>query len=56
MSRVALTLRLDETDHEELRRLSFEYRIPISEILRRAVHSLLSSDDERDFLLSEADA
>lgn len=50
--RVALTLRLDVEDHEVLRRLSFGYRLPISEVIRRAVHAMVSSAEEQAFLLA----
>lgn len=49
--RVAMTLRIDRGDHELLRQLSFEYRLPISEIIRRATHLLLSSPTDQGFLL-----
>lgn len=49
--RVVITLRLDREDHEALRHIAFERRMPISEIVRRAVHGLVSSVEDQDFLL-----
>ncbi len=51
--RVAMTLRIPREDHEQLRRISFERRMPINELVRRAVHALLSSEEEQAFLLGE---
>lgn len=53
--RVAMTLRLPAEDHEQLRRISFERRTPINEIVRRAVHALVSSAEEQGFLLDDID-
>ena len=53
--RVAMTLRLPAEDHEQLRRISFERRTPINEIVRRAVHALVSSIEEQGFLLDGID-
>ena len=50
--RVAMTLRLPREDHEALRRISFDRRMPINEIVRRAVHGLVSSVEDQDFLLN----
>ena len=52
---VALTLRLPAEDHEQLRRISFERCTPINEIVRRAVHALVSSTEEQGFLLDDID-
>ena len=53
--RVAMTLRLPAEDREQLRRISFERRMPINEIVRRAVHALVSSTEEQEFLLDDID-
>lgn len=53
MDRHAMVVRLDRSDHEALRRLSFDRRMPMSELVRRAVHVLVSRADEQAFLLDE---
>lgn len=50
-----MVVRLDRADHVELRRIAFERRMPMSEIVRRAVHALVSSGEEQDFLLNPPD-
>lgn len=40
----AMTLRLPGPMHEDLRRRSFETRVPMNALVRRAVHLMLTSD------------
>lgn len=53
--RVAMMVRLDAEDHALLRRIAFDRRLSMNEIVRRAVHSVVSAPEEQDFLLAPAD-
>lgn len=48
MSMKAMTLRLDETTHERLRREAFEQNVSISDLVREAIQEHITGWDRDD--------
>lgn len=56
MTRKPMSIRFDPEDHEQLRLLAFELRVPMNEIVRRAVHAVISNPEEQHFLLTKEES